>query len=255
MTFRPCIAPGLLGMACLAACAASTGGAQPEAREPGLRVLFIGNSLTAANDLPAIVDALLDSAEVGPATIASVAYPNFGLEDHWLHGAARRALDEQDWDLVVLQQGPSATEGRPSLLEFSERFAQEIRAHGARPALFTVWPARARLFDLEGVVESYRMAAERVGGLLLPVGEAWRLAWKADSSLALYGPDGFHPSPEGSYLAALVMFGRFTGRSPVGLPSAVTTRLGELRVDQIVASKLQGAAAEAIERQAAGSRK
>jgi hypothetical protein len=99
------------------------------------------------------------------------------------------------------------------------------------------------------------MAAERVGGLLLPAGDAWQEAWAADSALQLYGPDGFHPSPMGSYLAALVVAGQLTGRSPVGLPSAVTTRLGEFRIDPETAAVLQAAAAEAIERQGVGSRK
>jgi hypothetical protein len=218
-----------------------------------LHVLFVGNSLTATNDLPGIVRALIDSAggaEAESVTISTVAYPNFGLEDHWSTGEARQAISRRDWgwDLVVLQQGPSATEGRPSLLEYSERFAGEIRAHGARPALYMVWPARARSFDLDGVSESYRMAADRVGGMLLPVGDAWRIAWASDSSLSLYGPDGFHPSPMGSYLAGLVMYGQFTGRSPVGLPSAVTTRSGDIHVDPEVAAILQAAAAEANRR-------
>jgi hypothetical protein len=233
----------LLTLACLGACAVSTGGAQQEASSPGLRVLFIGNSLT--------VHALIDSARgagAGPVSISTVAYPNFGLEDHWTAGEARPAISGGDWDLVVLQQGPSATEGRPSLLEYSERFAEEIRAHGARPALYMVWPARARSFDFDGVSESYRMAAERVGGTILPVGDAWRIAWASDSSLALYSPDGFHPSPAGSYLAGLVMYGQFTGRSPEGLPSTVTTRSGEIRVDPETAAVLQAAAAKANKR-------
>ena len=34
----------------------------------------------------------------------------------------------------------------------------------------------------------------------------------------LYGPDGFHPTPTATYLAALVMYQQISGRSPVGLP-------------------------------------
>ncbi len=221
----------------------------------GLRVLFIGNSLTATNDLPGMVKALIDSAAAGPVSVTTVAYPNFGLEDHWQSGQARQAIREGRWDVVVLQQGPSATEGRPSLLEYSDRFASDIRAQGAEPALYMVWPAKARSFDFDGVRESYRMAAERVGGLLLPVGDAWSIAWATDSALPLYGPDEFHPSPMGSYLGALVMFGQFTNRSPVGLPGAVTTRLGEVHVDPVTAALLQVAAAQAIQQQGVGSRK
>lgn len=246
MTRSPGASVLLVALAFLTGCAAPASGAQQQDSPSALRVLFIGNSLTGTNDLPGMVKALIDSAAAGPVSVATIAYPNYGLEDHWSTGLARQAIREGGWDFVVLQQGPSATEGRPSLLEYSERLAGEIRAHGAEPALYMIWPAKARSFDFDGVNESYRMAAERVDGLLLPVGDAWRIAWARDSSLPLYGPDGFHPSPMGSYLGALVMFGGLTGRSPVGLPSAVTTRLGEVYVDPATAVILQAAAAEAI---------
>jgi len=151
----------------------------------------------------------------------------------------------------VLQQGPSATEGRPSLLEYSDLFAQDIRAVGARPALYMVWPEEARSFDFAGVSESYRLAAEAVDGLLFPAGEAWLEAWRRDPTLELYGPDRFHPSPAGSYLAALVMFEQLTGRSPRGLPSTVVTAPPnglEIRIDPGAATVLQAAAEEANRR-------
>ena len=50
---------------------------------------------------------------------------------------------------------------------------------------------------------------QRSKGLLLPAGDAWRAAWAADARLPLYGPDGFHPSPMGTYLAALVIYENF----------------------------------------------
>ena len=65
-------------------------------------------------------------------------------------------------------------------------------------------------------------AAEAVDGLLLPAGEAWVEAWKEDPSLSLYGPDNFHPSEMGSYLAALVIYAGLYGTSSQGLPSSLT---------------------------------
>src|SRR5829696_3216829 len=76
--------------------------------ENGLNVLFIGNSLTYWNDLPAIVAALADSAHVKPLAWTQVAFPDFALEDHWSEGTAVKALRSHAWDVVVLQQGPSS---------------------------------------------------------------------------------------------------------------------------------------------------
>ena len=65
----------------------------------------------------------------------------------------------------------------------------------------------------------------------LPVG-AWNLV------VPLYGPDGFHPTPTATYLAALVIYQQVSGRSPVGLPA-----LPDMPVDRALV--LQEAAEEA----------
>ncbi|MHC4711348.1 MAG: SDR family NAD(P)-dependent oxidoreductase, partial [Planctomycetota bacterium] len=197
----------------------SSGAAAPVQEASGeISVLFVGNSLTIQNDLPAMLDALLRSTGWDQVRVASLSQPGFGLEDHWRGGVARAAIRTGAWDVIVLQQGPSATEGRPSLLEYSSRFAKEARDAGARVGLYMVWPTKARRYDFDGVSESYSMAADAADGVLFPVGDAWREAWCRDRDLALYGPDAFHPSQAATYLAALVIYGRLTDSDVSGLP-------------------------------------
>jgi len=186
-----------------------------------LRVLFIGNSLTYANDLPAIV-AAIGQAEGHPIACDVVAAPDFSLEDHWQRGEARAAIARGGWTTVVLQQGPSALmESRALLVDYTKRFDREIRKAGASTALYMVWPSRQRRGDFPGTSASYAAAARAVGGQLFPVGDAWREAWRIDGRLALYGPDGFHPSPLGSALAGLVIFQGLTGQPARGLPHSI----------------------------------
>ena len=185
------------------------------------RLLFIGNSLTYENDLPGMVCLLARSAG-RPLVCESVARPDYGLEDHWRDGEARKAIAAGRWDIVVLQQGPSALpESRRVLIDYTRRFDAEIKKAGARTALYLVWPSRARRGDFEAVSRSYRAAAQAVGATLLPVGEAWRAAWALDDGLPLYQADGFHPSDAGTYLAALVAY-----RHLFGEPAPVTPVLG-----------------------------
>jgi hypothetical protein len=189
---------GLLSLVCAVAVVS----AQPA---PATRVLFIGNSLTYSNDLPAMVCALARAAG-RHAVCESVAKPDYSLEDHWNERDARRAI-ARGWDVVVLQQGPSALDSsRVLLVEYATRFDREIRQAGARTALYMVWPSRARRGDFDGVSRSYTAAARAVGGQLLPVGDAWRQAWAIDASLAFYSSDGLHPSPLGTALASIVIF-------------------------------------------------
>jgi hypothetical protein len=182
------------------------------------RVLFIGNSLTYSNDLPALV-ATLARARGVRITCGSVAFPNYSLEDHWQRGDALREI-KKGWSLVVLQQGPSAApESQVLLRENVKRFDKEIRDTAARTSLYMVWPSRTRMQDFEGVSHSYAAAAREVHGLLFPAGDAWRAVWARDASLELYGPDGLHPSPLGTYVAALVIVKTAFGISPQGLPA------------------------------------
>lgn len=216
-----------------------------------ISVLFVGNSLTIENDLPAMVKVLLRAGGAEGARVASLSQPGFGLEDHWRSGVVRAAIRTGEWDVIVLQQGPSATEGRPSLLEYAVRFAKEAEEAGARIGLYMVWPARTRMHDFAGVSESYAMAADSVDGILFPVGDAWREAWCRNADLQLYGQDAFHPSTAATYLAALVIFHALTGLDPREMPYRLELESAyapDVALDEETAELLQKAAAAISER-------
>ena len=184
------------------------------------RVLFVGNSLTATNDLPNRIRELARASGEMWDTSAIV-YPNYSLEDHWQRGEASRAIARGGWTFVVLQQGPSALpESRVLLVDYTRRFDAQIRAVGARTALYMVWPADSRRVDFPGVSQSYAAAAAAVNGSLLPVGDAWQAAWRHDPRLPLYGNDGFHPSRLATALAAVVIYERLAGNQVARLPEA-----------------------------------
>src|SRR4029079_17394168 len=73
----------------------------------GHHVLFVGNSLTYTNDLPATVAAIAQSAG-DTIRYRTEAGPNLALIDH-LNGATAAAatIKAEAWDLVILQQGPT----------------------------------------------------------------------------------------------------------------------------------------------------
>jgi hypothetical protein len=216
----------------------------------GFNVLFIGNSLTYWNALPALVSALADSAKLPELNWAMVAYPDYNLEDHWARGDAPKAIALGNWDYVVLQQGPSSVlVNREQLINSTRMIDVELRRVNARAALYSVWPQISRQQDFPAAIESYRLAAETVNGLFLPVASAWLIAADMDRTIALYSQDGLHPSPAGSYLAALVMFQQLYDRSPVGLPARVRLDVDGapiLSVTAAQAATLQAAAAEAV---------
>ena len=216
------------------------------AADDALRVLFVGNSLTYTNDLPAVVAGFAEARDLAFAYEA-IAFPNYSLEDHWSQGDARRALASDHWDYVVMQQGPSSLpENQETLRLWTKRFAEEARLHGTEPALFMVWPSADFSSSFPAVVQSYTLAAEAVDGLLLPAGAAWLAAWERNAMLDLYGPDAFHPSESGTYLAALVIYSGLTHSSPIGLPASLGLPSGRLTLPTARARLLQEAAASVV---------
>jgi hypothetical protein len=213
-----------------------------------LRVLFIGNSLTSANNLPAMVTEIGHQQGV-TIQCEMVAVPDFSLDDHLQRGEAVRAIARGGWSFVVLQQGPSALpESRVQLRAAVKAFDRAVRRVGAKTALYMVWPSTTCSGDFYRVRESYAIVAADVGGVLLPAGDAWRAAWRRDPALAFYGRDGFHPTPLGTYLAALVVFQQLSGRSPVGLPATLKSPAGAfppITLSPVQAALLQHAAAQA----------
>ena len=170
-----------------------------------LTVLFIGNSLTASNDLPVLTR---EVAVAGGTLLAFVVTAPGGvsLEDHWNAGVVDLIADTRA-DVVVLQQGPSSLpESQEHLRTWATQLATPIRQAGGEPALLMVWPELARVSAFDDVRDSYQGAAEAVDGIFIPAGEAWRAAWRRDPDLALYGFDGFHPSCLGSFVAALTVY-------------------------------------------------
>jgi hypothetical protein len=210
-----------------------------------LRVLFVGNSLTGTNDLPAVVATLARGlgTEIEYRTIAP---GGMSLEDHWNAGQVPELLASGDWDAVVMQQGPSALpESQGNLREWAQRLADLARAHGTRPALLTVWPERERSGVMRHVIESYANAARAAGAELYPAGVAWQAAWRRKPGLPLYGPDAFHPSPLGTYLAALVIYEGLTGRQPPAVEFAIDRPGFKLDVSAARARLLHAAVADA----------
>jgi hypothetical protein len=190
-------------------------------RPPAPSILFVGNSLTYTNDLPAMVgrvaEALGDSMRVVMA-----AGPNMAVIDHTVGGSdALARIGESDWGFVVLQQGPTpAGICRDTLVIAAMRLAPRIRAAGGRPVLFLPWTRSAFPQPLGVAGESATAAARAVGGAVVPVGIAWKEALEADRDLPLYGPDGYHPAPAGTLLAALAIYARLSGRDVRSIPTA-----------------------------------
>ena len=199
----------------------------------GHSILFVGNSLTYTNDLPAMVESIAEAAG-DSVRVGMVAGPNMAVIDHT--GGATEALaeiHEGHWAFVVLQQGPTpAGICRDTLVIAAMRLAPSIRASGGRPAMFLPWARQAFPQSLGFAGESAAAAARAVGGVVIPVGIAWKDALDADPELPLYSSDGYHPAPAGTLLAALTVYDRLFGRDARSIPAAALATLPGVALSQ-----------------------
>ncbi|MGX1929553.1 SGNH/GDSL hydrolase family protein [Flagellimonas sp. 2504JD4-2] len=171
-------------------------------------VLFIGNSLTYFNDLPILVQ---QRAEVQGREIMvkMVAYPNYAIVDHWADGEVQQLISSQEYDYVIIQQGPSSqSEGRQMLIESGKLYSDLCEQNNAKLCYFMVWPSISNYNTFDGVIENHTDAASINNAILLPVGEVWKAYIDSTNNFDYYGPDGFHPSVTGSEVAADVIVER-----------------------------------------------
>jgi hypothetical protein len=185
--------------------------ASARSERPGLRVLFVGNSLTYYNDMPGLVQKLA-AAEEGARPIFAVYYtaPGWSLRSAARDDGLSDLLEEIRWDAVVLQEHSVRAAAPPQRLRretvpFARKLQDRATGSGARTIVFMNWFARG--------AEASDLAAE-LGAPVAPAALAWDEALRRRPGLNLLGSDGAHPNLAGSYLIACVFYATLTGREP-----------------------------------------
>ena len=225
----PLVGIHLVALGCLDA----TTRTPPTLGDADHRILFVGNSLTYTNDLPGAV-ATVAGALGYDVAVASVARPNFALEDHWYTGIGSVIADTAP-DVVVMQQGPSSLpDNQEHLAVWSDSLARVVRDVGGEPALLMVWPSLSRAFAFDDVRDAYERAAVRVDGQFFPAGEAFRALYDRYPTFSPFGADGFHPSDYGTIVAAYVLVGTYFDETVTGLPPRLEAANGGRVVDLLL---------------------
>jgi hypothetical protein len=191
--------------------------------QDGLRVLFVGNSLTYYNDMPKLVSEL-GRVDPGAPGLFVVSYtrPGFSLRQASEQRSLSRLLDEIRWDVVVLQEKSNlVASGAYWRREHSDPYAKALAGRivrgGARPVLFMTWGVQSDFTASQDAVDAgYGGLAYASAAPIAPVGYAWKKALRLRPDLDLWASDGAHPGRRGSYLTACVFYEYLTGREVNG---------------------------------------
>ena len=214
--------------------------------EAPVKILFIGNILTYENEgLDIHMKRLVDSSDL-PLNIETerVVRPSAPLESLWKNTNAREAINEGDYDVVVLQEDIPLTDVE-TFHEYARKFDAEIKEAGAQTVLLMAWPHKGGYET--GVSEQINQAhldiATELGASVAPVSVAWQRAMEERPDLALYNTDDVHPSLYGTYLAVNVVYATVFGESPVGLAYVPPDKYFTVSTGEVIKGMSEEAAA------------
>lgn len=191
-------------------------------RRPVQRLLFIGHSRTYYNDMPEMVAKMADSADSRIRyEVTMQAFAGATAKRHWKDEKTQALLASSNWDRIVLQPDYvwRDDESYSSDLFFYAPKILSIGATRSQPAVISDWTFRDPFYARyswnrsEHFAKSqshYRALAQETGAQLVDVARVWEELHDQDLPFQLYKDDD-HPTLEGSYLVALVVYAELSG--------------------------------------------
>lgn|GEM_PF-1597918 len=218
-----------------------------EGNLPEKKLLFVGNSYTFFNDMPVMVQNMLNRTAGRRYNYQTEMIVRDGatLTDHLNDQQVLARLSAAPYEYVFLQEQSTAV-FYPHMAAASDAaiggLVRYIKDHGARAVLLSTWPRQpgngfysslnlltpAHPKDAAEMTrrlnDFYKQAALKYAATHIPLAFYWYMALTKYPDLNMYTDDGSHPLPVGSYLMALLTYRQITGNLPPNLwhPPSVT---------------------------------
>lgn len=211
-----------------------------QAQDSTLNVLFIGNSYTHMNSLPGTIATAAASVTGGKFTLNYDQSTPGGY--YWYRHAAdtntMKKIKAGNWNAVVLQEQSQMLSLSDSTiasesLPYLQILVDTIRKYNPGVQLYfyrtwgrkfgdkqngLFWHAVNTYEGMDSLLSlRYHALAESMQGKVVPVGDIWKSIRKKHPDIELYAPDESHPSPRGTYAAAVTFLHAFFGVNPMDI--------------------------------------
>lgn len=198
------------------------------------RVLFIGNSYTEVNSLPAMVQRIAESC--GARMEYQSNTPGGCTFAQHCSNQSMALIQQGNWDVVVLQEQSQLPSFPQSQVEqecfpYAQRLIDSVYAHSpnGEAMLYMTWGRKngdqrnAQYFPVLGTYEGmdsmlyerYMYMARTYDASVCPVGRVWRYLRTHYREIELYDADESHPSLAGTYAAACAFYTMIFHQSPL----------------------------------------
>ncbi|MGX5173090.1 hypothetical protein ACUR5C_03575 [Aliikangiella sp. IMCC44653] len=170
-------------------------------------ILMLGNSHSAAYDLPNLIAKLIEQG-LPTFTANAVRSPSISFLDERLNdGHTQALLESKDWTHVILQAQKYSTTGLNWYsTEAAEEWVRRVNAQQAKPIMFPEWARKGNTTEGIRIHEKHLYIASRESTCVAPIGLAWEEAGRLYPSLNLHADDGNHANLTGALLTAMVLY-------------------------------------------------
>ena len=186
-----------------------------------MRVLFIGNSYTHMNSMPALFEKMAISKGI-KIEVGMSAKSSHTFKMHCNRPEMFEAIRSKKWDYVVLQGFSRELTYEPSYLDtasvpYFNQIVDSIKSNNActNVLLYMTWGYKDGFADREevdsyekmsdAVRNGYKYLSEIYNFPIVPVGDVYREIRKK-TDINLYEADNQHPTPFGSYAVASTFY-------------------------------------------------
>lgn len=208
------------------------------------KVLFLGNSYTAVNNLPSLISSVASS--LGDNLIYDSNTPGgYTFNGHHTNTTSLAKIYADSWNYVVLQEQSQLPSFPPSQVEsdcypYADSLNKYIQENDSctRTIFYMTWgrkngdasncasyPVICTYEGMQGRLRySYLEMANNLNAEVSPVGAVWKKFREDFPSVELYQADESHPSIHGSYLAACTFYVSMFHKSCTGafVPAGIT---------------------------------
>ena len=185
-----------------------------------MRVLFIGNSHTYFNDMPATFAQMCEQLTGNKPEVTMFAYSNRSLKWHMEeYFSVRFSLLYGAYDYCVIQQQAHPFPDEEETTLWFRKIIELCRKSGTEPVIYMTWAAKKEPEMFPVISRYYRKLASEEQAILVPIGEYFAEAQDKFPDIDLYWEDGEHASVYGDYLVAASLAYKLTGVSGIDLLS------------------------------------